>query len=216
MGLVGGVGRRLTVAAAVAVGAGSVAAVIARRRRKNYMPLRRGGKYLTVRTVTVDRPATVVRELWRSEPQLSSILGRAIAVETRPDGRRDYVAPQCDTGAGWSAEAVIDGQDGSARWHLRDGRLAHDGRMEVAEAPGGRGTEVRVELTYAGGRLRHAAATLAGRDPDQVLRTLLRRAKSLLECGEVVSAAQEPSGRGGVAERATRVMRDRLNVGGRA
>jgi uncharacterized membrane protein len=216
MELVGGAGRRLTIAAVVAVGAGSAAAAIARRRRQRYMPVRRGGTYLTVRTVTVDRPAAVVRELWRSEPQLSSILGRAVAVETRSAGRRDYIAPECDTGAGWSAEAVIDEQGGSARWHVRGGRLAHDGRMELTEAPGDRGTEVRVELTYPGGRLRHAAATLAGRRPDQVLRTLLRRTKSVLEGGEVVSSTEQPSRRGRAAEWATRVVRERLAVGGRA
>ena len=219
MGLVGRLRRRVVVSGVVAVGAGSAAAALvaatARRRGKRYMPVRRGRGYFTVRLVTVDRPAAVVRELWRSEPQLSTILGRAVAVETRSDGLRHYVAPECDTGAGWSAEAVCDEAAGSIQWHLRDGRLAHDGRMELTEAPGDRGTEVRVELTYPGGRLRHLGRTLAGRDPDQVLRTMLRRTKSVLECGEVVSAAREPSGRGRVAERATRVVRDRLTVGGR-
>lgn len=220
MGMVGRLGRRAVVSGIVAVGAGSaaaaLAAAIARRRGKRYMPVRRADAYFTVRVVTVDRPVAAVQELWRSEPQLSTILGRAIAVETRSDGRRHYVAPECDTGAGWSAEAVCDEAAGSIQWHLRDGRLAHDGRMELAQAPGDRGTEVRVELTYPGGRLRRVARTLARRDPDQVLRTMLRRAKSVLECGEVTSAAQEPSGRGRVAERTTRMARDRLTVGGRA
>lgn len=187
MALVGRRGRRVVAFGAIAVGAGSgaaaLAAAIARQRGKRYTPVRRGGGYSTVRLITVDRPAAVVKELWRSEPQLSSILGRAIAVETRLDGRRDYVAPECDTGAGWSAEAVIDEQAGWAQWHLRDGRLAHDGRMELTETAGDGGTEVRVELTYPGGRLRHAALTLAGRDPDRVLRTMLHRAKSVLERG---------------------------------
>ena len=217
MGLVGRAAQRFTVAAVVAVGAGSAAAAaVVASRRKGYMPVRRGGRYVTIRSVTVDRPTAAVKELWRSEPQLSRIVGRAVAVETRTDGRRDYIAPQCDTGAGWSAEAVIDEPRGSARWYVRDGRLTHDGMMQVTEASGGRGTEVRVELTYPGGRLRHAAATLAGRDPDQVLRTLLRRARSVLEGGEVVSATEEPSGRGRIAKRATRVVRKRLTAGGRA
>ena len=111
---------------------------------------------------------------------------------------------------------MIDEPAGSAQWHLRHGRLVHEGRVELAEAPGDGGTEVRVELTYPGGRLRHAARTLAGRDPDQMLRTLLRRAKSVLESGEIVSTAQEPSGRGRLAERVTRQTRKRLTVGGRA
>ncbi len=218
MGLLGSTGRRLAAAGIIAVGAGSAAAVVAARRRSrhdSYMPVRRGGRYFTVRMVTVDRPVAAVKDLWRSEPQLSTILGRAVAVETRSDGQRHYIAPECDTGAGWSAEAVVDEAAGSAQWHLRHGPLAHDGRMELAEAPGDHGTEVRVELTYPGGRLRHGARMLAGRDPDQVLRTLLRRAKSVLECGEVVSASREPSARGRLAERATRVARERLSVGGR-
>lgn len=168
MGLVGRLSRRAVVPGVIAVGAGCAAAlgaVIARQRRGRYMPVRRGDGYFTVRLVTVDRPVAVVLELWRSEPQLSTILGRAITVETRPDGRRDYIAPECDTGAGWSADAVIDEQAGSARWRLRDGRLRHDGRMELTEAPGDRATEVRVELTYPGGRLRHAARTLTGGIP---------------------------------------------------
>lgn len=194
MKLVGTLGRRGVVFGFIAVGAGSgaaaLAAAIARQRGKRHMPARRGGEYFTIRLITVDRPASAVKELWRSEPQLSSILGRAIAVETRLDGRRDYIAPQCDTGAGWSAEAVIDEHAGSAQWHLQDGRLAHNGRMELTEAPGDRGTEVRVELTYPGGRLRHAARRLAGRDPDQVLRTMLHRAKSVLEDGADHDEAQ--------------------------
>jgi uncharacterized membrane protein len=193
MALVGRTGRRFAVAGVV-VGVGSAAAAVVagrRWRRNGRMPVRRGGQYSTVRLVTVDRPAAVVRELWRSEPQLSSILGRAVAVETRSDGRRHYVAPECDTGAGWSAEAVIDEPAGSAQWQLRGGRLAHHGRMELTEPPGNGGTEVRVELTYPGGRLRHATATLTRRDHDQVLRTLLRRAKSVLEGG-----VPEPVGHG--------------------
>ena len=111
---------------------------------------------------------------------------------------------------------MIDEPAGSAQWQLRHGRLAHEGRVGLTEAPGDGGTEVRVELTYPGGRLRHAARTLAGRDADQVLRTLLRRAKSVLESGEIVSAAEEPSGMRRLAERATRQARKRLTVGGRA
>ncbi len=88
MGLVGRIGRRLAVAGVVAMGAGSAAAVIASRRGKGYMPVRRGGRYFTVRVVTVDRPPAAVVELSRREPQLSRSLGRAVAVETRTDGRR--------------------------------------------------------------------------------------------------------------------------------
>jgi uncharacterized membrane protein len=94
--------------------------------------------------------------------------------------------------------------------------LASAGHLELTTAPGDRGTELRVELHYPGSRAGHQAAVLRGRDPDQLLRTTLRRAKSMIEAGEVVSTMDEPSGRNGAAERATKVVREKLSTGGRA
>jgi uncharacterized membrane protein len=55
-------------------------------------------------------------------------------------------------------------------------------------APGGRGTEVRVEVVYnpPGGALGAGIAKLFGEAPEQQIKGDLRRLKQVLEVGEVV------------------------------
>jgi uncharacterized membrane protein len=201
----------LTVAALGVVGAG--AAVIAGRRGKDPQLVRDGERYRTVRVVTVEQPVSAVQDLVRNAEQLSVVVDQPVAVQPS-DGQRWRVVADSADGSGWIAE-VSQAADGSIDWSVTGGPMAHDGHAEFAEAPGHRGTEIRVELTYPQGRIRHQFATLTGQDPDQALRTTLRRAKSLIECGQVVSTMHEPSGRGPVAERATRGMREKLAIGGR-
>ena len=76
---------------------------------------------------------------------------------------------------------------------LRQCRRASDGGPERAivefrHAPGGRGTEVRVEMEYAprGGVLGAALAKVVGADPTGQVRQDLKRFKQLVETGEIV------------------------------
>jgi uncharacterized membrane protein len=59
--------------------------------------------------------------------------------------------------------------------------------VRFEHAPGGRGTEVHVEMTYhpPAGQLGRAAAWLFGKDPRGDVREDLRRVKQMLEIGEV-------------------------------
>jgi hypothetical protein len=60
--------------------------------------------------------------------------------------------------------------------------------VEMRHAPGGRGTEVRVEIEYTprGGALGAMFARLTGGDPTGQIRQDLRRFKQIVETGEVV------------------------------
>ena len=60
--------------------------------------------------------------------------------------------------------------------------------VEFRQAPGGRGTEVRVEIEYTprGGVIGAAMARVLGGDPTGQVRHDLRRFKQILETGEVV------------------------------
>jgi uncharacterized membrane protein len=60
--------------------------------------------------------------------------------------------------------------------------------VEFRQAPGGRGTEVRVEIEYVprGGTLGAVFARLVGGDPMGHVREDLRRVKQIIETGEVV------------------------------
>ncbi len=66
-----------------------------------------------------------------------------------------------------------------------------------------------------GGRLGQALARLAGEEPDQQVRDALRRAKQLLECGEVVRSDERVSGRSPLQRRITAALRRQLSAGGR-
>ncbi|MEU5567328.1 hypothetical protein [Micromonospora musae] len=88
--------------------------------------------------------------------------------------------------------------------------------MELADAPQGRGTEIRAELRYRLGPVRRAFGLAAGDEPDLALRDTLRRLKALIECGEVIDTRRDPSARSARQERATDKVRERLATGGRA
>lgn len=72
---------------------------------------------------------------------------------------------------------------------LRD--LEDEVEVDVRPAPGGKGTELALrpkQPTQAG-----PVGRLAGRDPRQRWRAVLRETKSVLECGEVVQADEPGS-----------------------
>ena len=76
---------------------------------------------------------------------------------------------------------------------LRQCRRSSDGTderaiVELRHAPGGRGTEVRVEMEYTprGGAIGAALAKVLGGDPTGQVRQDLKRFKQIVETGEVV------------------------------
>ena len=62
------------------------------------------------------------------------------------------------------------------------------GSVRFVSAPGGRGTEVHVEMRYdpPGGVLGHWASKLFGESPEQQVYDDLRHFKQVMETGEVV------------------------------
>lgn len=93
-----------------------------------------------------------------------------------------------------------------------------DAETTVRPAPGDRGTEVHAKLPYEAplGPVGELATRLAGESPQQSLRGDLRRVKSLLECGEVVQVAGQPSGRNPVQRRVQGYLAEHARIGGRA
>ncbi|MGW4465065.1 cyclase [Micromonospora sp. NPDC004704] len=157
-----------------------------------------------------------VRTLWGDQEWLSVVLDRPVTIRRLDDRRWQCVIGEPGDEAEHLVEAVSGVQDNSVRWRVEEGPMAHEGHLELRVAPGDRGTELRVDLSYPEGRAGHRIRELRGNDPDQVLRSALRRAKSMIESGQVLSTMDEPSGRGPVAERTTRFMREKLATGGRS
>lgn len=66
--------------------------------------------------------------------------------------------------------------------------------VRVRPAPGGKGTELAVRL-LDGRSSGHALSRVTGSDPEADLRSALRRAKQLIEVGEVLAVDPAPHGK---------------------
>jgi uncharacterized membrane protein len=76
-------------------------------------------------------------------------------------------------------------QEVSQRWREVAGDMSSKGQVTFRTAPGGRGTEVSMEIP-APGRLKLAAGRLLHTDAEQVADGDLRKIKQLIEVGEIV------------------------------
>jgi len=93
------------------------------------------------------------------------------------------------------AEVVSD--DRIALRSLPGARTPAAASIHLADAPGGRGTEVRVVVAYRppGGLLGRLLDRLLLPSPREVLRGALRRLQQLVETGEIATIEGQPSGR---------------------
>jgi uncharacterized membrane protein len=210
--------KKATVAVVATAGAVAVTIAVARQRSTRSLPVRRDGGWTTLRAITIDRPAAEVYGFWRDLTRLAAVMDPPARVELLAESRSQWTVevPGGRT-LQWTAEIIKDEPESVLTWRVDAGPVPHEGRVEFTPAPNDRGTEVRVGLRYRmpAGRLGAAAAKLVGTEPDQVLRTTLRRMKSLLECGAVVRVTGQPTGRGPVQERVTRLAQRKLVAGGR-
>jgi uncharacterized membrane protein len=208
-------GTRWALLGATAVTAVGVGRTVARRRHRR-QPERQDGWYVVRRGVTVDRPRDAVIGFWTDRERLDRALAEWATLE-QLDERRWRCVARDPSGGGtqWQAELTVDGP-GTLRWRVEDGPVAQEGRIELVDAPQGRGTEIRAELRYRSGRLRRVIGLASGDEPDLALRDTLRRVKSLIECGQVIDTRRDPSGRSPAQEKATDKVREKLATGGRA
>lgn len=207
-------GTRWALLGATTVTAVGVGRAVARRRRR-HQPERRDGWYVVRRGVTVDRPVEAVIGFWTDRERMDRALAEWATLEQLDDNRWRCVARDPDGGdAEWRAEITVVAP-GRLRWRVTDGP-EQEGTVELAPAPRDRGTEIRAELRWRSGPVRRVLGLVGGDEPDLALRDVLRRVKSLVECGQVIDTRRDPSGRGPAQEKATDKVRDRLTTGGRA
>src|SRR6185437_8031851 len=89
----------------------------------------------------------------------------------------------------WDATIIADVPGEVITWRSLEGSdVDHAGAVRFEEAPGGRGTIVKVNFQYnpPAGVIGAAVAKLFGEEPEQQLNDDLRRFKQVLEVGEVV------------------------------
>lgn len=144
------------------------------------------------RSVTVNRSPEEAYRFWRDFGNLPRFMRHLESVEVLEGGRSRWraTAPAGRT-VEWEAELVEDRPNEVIAWRSLPGAdVDNAGVVRFVPAPGGRGTEVRVELEYRppGGKVGQLAAKLFGEEPAQQVSGDLRRFKQVLETGEVVQS----------------------------
>lgn len=177
--------------ASTAAGVGSVLAFGALGGERMRAAKRSPVRSTIIRAVTVNRPVHEVYRFWRDLENLPRFMRHLEAVEVT-DQRRSHWTAKGPAGRKleWDAEIVEDQPNESIAWRsLGGGAIDHIGRVLFAPAPGGRGTEVRVEMHQEyppGGQLAETVAKLFRQAPEQKIQDDLRAFKQVMETGEVV------------------------------
>lgn len=151
--------------------------------------------------ITVGEPAEELSEFAHEAGTLERIVGPfadVSPVDEESDRHRWTVGEPLDQAVSWEMDLADDSTDERLRWEpVDDNALIDDWLMEFREAPGDRGTEVILEITFAPpGGVGNAAIDRLDVVPESLVGTALDRFKSLAETGEIPTTEGNPSGRG--------------------
>ncbi|MGI8329179.1 SRPBCC family protein [Actinomadura scrupuli] len=198
-------GRRRMRVAAVTAAVGAITALdLYAAYRMTAAERRRGTRLITKGTmrlraaITVRSPRPEVYLFWHLFDNLPSFMSHLESVRETGDGRSHWTARSpIGRSVEWDAEIIAEIPDELITWRSLEGAdVANSGSVRFSDAPGGRGTEVRVQMEFElpGGRLGAAVARLFGEHPEQQVRDDLRRFKQVLETGEVIRSEGSPEG----------------------
>jgi uncharacterized membrane protein len=141
-------------------------------------------------SITVNRPAEELYNFWHNFENLPEFMSHLESVRKLDDRRSHWKARgPAGTTVEWDAEITEDRPNELIAWRSLPGAdVDNCGSVRFVKAPGNRGTEVHVELTYhpPGGPIGAATAWLFGEEPRQQVGDDLYHFKQLMETGEVV------------------------------
>lgn len=194
----GNVRRRVAAATAAVAGVTVLDAIATARTSRSSDPTTDAGSIRVRGAITVNRRPEEVYRCWRRLENLPKFMYHLRSVRESGNGRSHWVAEApAGTTVEWDAEMVEDVPGEVMVWRSLEGAdVPNSGSVRFKPAPGGRGTEVAVELEYRppGGSMGAAAARLFGEEPLQQIKDDLRRFKQVVETGEVVRSDGSPDG----------------------
>lgn len=149
-------------------------------------------------TVTINRPARELYDAWRDFESLPCFMHHLESVKSLDERKSLWRArlPKDLGTVSWEAEITQEMPGKLISWRsLPDSEVETMGLVRFEEAPGGKGTEVHVEVDYRppGGAAKAIAAGLASPVFSQLVREDIRRFKNLMEAGEIPSVAGQPA-----------------------
>jgi uncharacterized membrane protein len=157
-----------------------------------------GGGIEATAVLTVNKSPEEVYWFWHEFENFPRFMTHLESVQVTGEGRSHW---QAKGPAGkkieWDAETTEERPDELISWRSLPGAdVDNSGSVRFTPAPGGRGTEVRVEVRYAppAGPVGAALAKLLGTEPKQQVRDDLKRFKAVIEAGEVARSDALPAG----------------------
>jgi len=151
------------------------------------------------RSLVINRRAEALYQIWRNFEELPHYMRNVVSVENRGANRWHWTA-RGPAGAEveWDAEVTQDEPNEAISWKsLPGGDVTHTGSVRFEQAPGDRGTIVRVEMRYRApaGKPGAIITKLLGRSPEHQIAADLLRFKQVLEVGVVARTEGQPAGR---------------------
>ena len=151
------------------------------------------------KSITINRPPEEIYSFWRDFRNLPRVMSHLESVEVTGDRESHWVAKApAGMKVEWDAIITDDKPNELIAWRSVEGsEVQNSGIVRFQPAPGGRGTEIQVELQYnpPGGRLGGMIAKLFGEAPEQQIEEDLRRFKQLMETGVIVESDASIQGR---------------------
>ncbi|PWU07717.1 MAG: cyclase [Terriglobia bacterium] len=151
------------------------------------------------RSITINRPRAEVYGFFRNLSTFPQFMKHVESVQ-ETDGNRSHWVVRAPAGSTVEWDAVIHNriENELVAWRTLPGAdVDHAGSVWFKDAPGGRGTEITVELQYnpPTGMLGALWAKLWGEEPTQQIEDDLRSLKQMLEAGEVTTGGQPMGGK---------------------
>lgn len=140
-------------------------------------------------SVRVERPVEDLYRFWRELENLPSFMSNLESVTDLGNGRSHWCAKgPAAVRVEWDAEIINEVPDKVIGWRsLPDSDVVTAGSVNFRPVRDGRATQIDVHLQYAppAGKAGALVATLAGSNPERLIREDLGRMKQLLETGEI-------------------------------
>lgn len=153
-----------------------------------------------VRALTINLPRQEVYAFWRDFENLPRFMRHLESVTVLDERRSHWVAKgPAGTTVEWDAEITADEPGSLIAWQsVGNSDINNAGAVHFSDAPGDRGTELLVELTYEapGGAIGRGIAKLFGEEPKLQVREDMRRFKALIETGVIPTIIGQPTGEG--------------------